>query len=122
MLNDQPTRIDLLGRRPFAESIARVIASQTDPAPQVIAIDGAWGDGKTTVFGFLSDALTQQGFKVVSFNPWRYKNEDAMLRGFAVNLAETLGVHVRNKSEQWIEVAVDRGASSSPRGMATSTK
>jgi hypothetical protein len=110
MLNDQPTKIDLLGRRPFAESIARVIVTQADPAPQVIAIDGAWGDGKTTVFGFLSDALAEQGFKVVSFNPWRYKDEDSMLRGFALNLAETLGVHVLNKGEQWIEVAVGRGA------------
>ena len=109
MLNDQPTKTDLLGRLPFAESIARVIVTQSDPAPQVIAIDGAWGDGKTTVFGFLLGALEKQGFKVVSFNPWRYQNEDTMLRAFALGLAEKLGIRVLNKSEQWIEVAVDRG-------------
>lgn len=110
MLNDQPTSIDLLGRRPFAESIARVIVTQTDPAPQVIAIDGEWGDGKTTVFGFLAEALDQRGFKVAWFNPWRFKDEETMLRGFAITLAEKLGVQVLNKSDQLIEVAVDRGA------------
>jgi predicted KAP-like P-loop ATPase len=92
MLNDQPSKTDLLGRRPFADSIARVIVTQTDPAPQVIAIDGAWGDGKTTVFGFLLEALDKQGFKVVPFNPWRYRDEDTMLRAFALGLAEKLGV------------------------------
>jgi predicted KAP-like P-loop ATPase len=110
MLNDQPTSIDLLGSRPFAESIARVIVTQTDPAPQVIAIDGEWGDGKTTVFGFLAEALDQRGFKVAWFNPWRFKDEETMLRGFAITLAEKLGVQVLNKSDQLIEVAVDRGA------------
>ena len=109
MLNDQPTKTDLLGRLPFAESIARVIITQSDPAPQVIAIDGAWGDGKTTVFGFLLEALDKQGFKVVPFNPWRYRDEDTMLRAFALGLAEKLGVRVLNTSEQWVEVAVGRG-------------
>ena len=33
-----------------------------------------------------------------------------MLRGFAITLAEKLGVQVLNKSDQLIEVAVDRGA------------
>lgn len=108
MLNDLPTKTDLLGRLPFAESIARVIVTQTDPAPQVIAIDGAWGDGKTTVFGFLLEALEKQGFKVVPFNPWRCKDEDALLRAFALGLAEKLGVKILNKGEQWVEVAMDR--------------
>jgi predicted KAP-like P-loop ATPase len=108
MLNDQPTKIDLLDRRPFADSIARVIATQSDPAPQVIAIDGAWGDGKTTVFGFLNEALEKEGLKVVSFNPWRYKDEETMLRAFALGLAEKLGVQILKRSEQWVEVAVDR--------------
>lgn len=66
------------------------------------------GDGKTTVFGFLLEALDKQGFKVVSFNPWRCNDEDTLLRSFALGLAETLGVKILNKGEQWVEVAVDR--------------
>lgn len=108
MLNDQPTKDDLLGRRPFANSVAHVIARQSDPASQVIAIDGAWGDGKTTVFGFLKDALKDEDLKVMDFNPWRHSDEDTMIRAFALELAKTMGVKILNKREQLVETVQDR--------------
>gem|GEM_PF-2566331 len=82
---------------------------QSDPAPQVIAIDGAWGEGKTTVFGFVRDALNKECHKVMEFNPWRYQDEDTMIRAFALGIAGTLGVEIRNKGEQWVEVVHERG-------------
>lgn len=108
MLNDLPSRDDSLGRRPFADSIARIIANQSDPAPQVIAIDGAWGDGKTTVFGFLKDALKGKNLKVMDFNPWRYGDEETMIRVFVLELAKELGVKLLNKREQLVETVQDR--------------
>lgn len=108
MLNDLPSRNDALGRRPFADSIARIIANQSDPAPQVIAIDGAWGDGKTTVFGFLKDALKAKNHKVMDFNPWRYSDEETMIRVFVLELAKELGVNLLNRREQLVETVQDR--------------
>ena len=103
MLNDQPAKDDPLGRRPFAVSIARVISTQSDHAPQVIAIDGAWGEGKTTVFGFLEESLKEQDLKVMAFNAWRYQDEESMVRGFIIGLGETLGCNLLNKRDQWVE-------------------
>lgn len=108
MLNDQPSKDDPLGRRPFAEAIARIIATQTDPAPQVIAIDGAWGEGKTTVFRFLEDSLKKNDLKVMNFNPWLYDDEDTMIRVFALEFGRTLGAKLLNKREQLVESAQDK--------------
>jgi predicted KAP-like P-loop ATPase len=105
MLNDQPTDDDLLGRRPFAESVAKVIALQSDPAPQVIAIDGVWGEGKTTVFLFLEAALKKRALIVVNFNPWRHNNEDQITRAFLLVLAEALGCDILKKHDHFLEWA-----------------
>jgi hypothetical protein len=48
---------DKFHRWPFAKRVARVIASRTDPESIVIGINGAWGEGKTTVFNFIEEAL-----------------------------------------------------------------
>lgn len=108
MLNDQPSKDDPLGRRPFADAVARIIATQTDPAPQVIAIDGAWGEGKTTVFRFLEDSLKKHDLKVMNFNPWLHDDEDTMIRAFALEFGRTLGVKLLNKREQLVESAQDK--------------
>lgn len=109
MLNDQPSSDDPLGRRPFAESIAKVITLQTDSAPQVIAIDGAWGEGKTTVFGFLKTALESRKFEVMEFNPWRHNSEEMMIRALVLGLAETLKVEILNKKDKIAEWAQGDG-------------
>lgn len=108
MLNDQPSNNDPLGRRPFADAIARIIATQTDPAPQVIAIDGAWGEGKTTVFGFLEEALKERRLKVMKFNPWLHDDEETMIRCFALEFGRELGVRLLNKREQLVESSQDK--------------
>ena len=60
-----------------------------DPASMVIAIYGAWGDGKTTVLNFIRDYLQKEEVVVcVNFNPWRLNGEDALLTGFFSTLAD----------------------------------
>jgi hypothetical protein len=105
MLNDEPAKSDPLGRRPFAESIAKVISIQSDPAPLVIAIDGEWGVGKTTVLGFLTEVLKSKGLDVLDFNPWRYKEEELMIRGFIISLGNTLGCEILNRRDHAVEWA-----------------
>ena len=38
--------------------------------PCVLAVDAAWGTGKTTFIGMWSQHLRNQGFPVVPFNAW----------------------------------------------------
>ncbi len=64
---------DRLGYAPFAEALARGIASMEAPDGLVISVYGAWGLGKTTVLNFVERYLEKERpdeFVVVRFNPW----------------------------------------------------
>lgn len=97
--HDQPASEDQFQRKPFAKKIAYTIASSTDPAPLVIAISGVWGEGKTTVFGFLKTELESRGVVAMAFNPWRYPSEDELLKEFFINLANGVDDPLLTKGE-----------------------
>jgi len=97
---DQPSKDDDFQRRPFATRIAHIISKQTDPSPLVVAINGAWGEGKSTVFGYLSTALSEQNVPVLAFNAWEHSTEDGMLRAFFVGLAEAIDSPLFTKGEK----------------------
>src|SRR3954466_3193743 len=64
---------DRLGYAPFAQALAKGIASMSAPDGLVVAVYGAWGLGKTTVLNFVEHYLNEQKpdqFIVVRFNPW----------------------------------------------------
>ena len=88
---DAPLRAsinDRFQRWPFARRIARVIASRTDPESIVIGINGAWGEGKTTVFNFIEEELVNHPDVVCfRFNPWRFPEENKLIRDFFQSLA-----------------------------------
>ena len=79
---------DKFHRWPFAKRVARVIASRTDLESIVIGINGAWGEGKTTVFNFIEEALMNIPHVVCfRFNPWRFPDENKLIRDFFQSLA-----------------------------------
>lgn len=100
MHSDQPHDVDQLERRPFAQKIAHIIASQSNADPLVISINGPWGDGKSTVFRFLKEELKKNDVPTLIFNPWRYPHEDDLLRAFFVQLAEKLDDPLFGKTER----------------------
>ncbi len=65
---DNPFRDDLLDRKRTAESLTNVVRSFEGPG--VIAIDAAWGTGKTTFLNMWVQHLRNQEFTVVKFNAW----------------------------------------------------
>lgn len=74
-LSDAPAPVDLLGRKPLAESLAirlRTMRSQAeDPATSfLLHIDGPWGAGKSSLLNYLRDEL-QTDSLVVDVNAWR---------------------------------------------------
>jgi predicted KAP-like P-loop ATPase len=79
---------DQFQRWPFARRVARVIASRSDAESIVIGINGAWGEGKTTVFNFIEEELKQHP-QVLSFrfNPWRFPDETKLIQDFFRSLA-----------------------------------
>ena len=65
---DAPFRNDLLKRREPAKILTQIVGSIDGPC--VLAIDAAWGTGKTTFLKIWSQHLRNEGFPVVEFNAW----------------------------------------------------
>lgn len=97
---------DRLNRAPFAERVAGVLKDLPHAASLIIGIHGPWGDGKTTVLNLLRSELTKSELLVVrDFNPWRLKDEDAMLRQFFGILADAIGESLFTRGERSREAA-----------------
>ena len=65
---DDPFKYDLLDRRKPAQVLTDVVGSFHGPG--VVALDAAWGAGKTTFLRMWSRKLKNDGFAVVEFNAW----------------------------------------------------
>ena len=66
--DDNPFQNDLLNRQGFAGTLTRLVGSIDGPC--VLAIDAAWGAGKTTFIKMWAKHLRNEGFPVVEFNAW----------------------------------------------------
>ena len=90
-LSDQPSDVDNLGRKAFAEALgARLIDEQRrsaaankvhlrreEPDSFVLHLEGPWGPGRTSLLRFLCSYLTAQGWLVVQFNAWQHQRVGA---------------------------------------------
>ena len=66
--DDEPFKNDLLGRRESAEILTNLIGNMEGPC--VLAVDAAWGTGKTTFLDMWRRHLRNEGFTVVHLNAW----------------------------------------------------
>ena len=66
---DNPFQHDLLDRKKTAEILTDVVRSFEGPG--VVALDAAWGTGKTTFLNMWVQHLRNSKFTVVKFNAWK---------------------------------------------------
>ena len=66
---DDPFENDLLGRKESVEVLTHLVGKLEGPC--VLAVDAAWGTGKTTLLRIWAQYLHNQGFSVVQFNAWK---------------------------------------------------
>lgn len=65
---DDPFKYDLLDRKEPVEILTNLVGSIDGPC--VLAVDAAWGTGKTTFLRIWAQYLKNQGFPVIEFNAW----------------------------------------------------
>src|SRR5205814_7591625 len=82
LLNDLPVEdraADLLGTADVAGKLADLIHGSRSNTPFVLAIDGRWGTGKSTLMRQLANALGErEQVEVVWFNAWTASGANAL--------------------------------------------
>lgn len=91
--NDSPAeRAHHFGFSVYAETFAKIIADRSNQTPLTIAINGAWGSGKTSLMRSIRELLVDttreiagaddpifRPCRTVWFNAWKYSSQDAIL-------------------------------------------
>ncbi len=98
-LDDNPTNEDTLAlskaespHERIAETIETTILSKSDSRTKVIALEGSWGSGKSTVVSMLQKRLsTNKNIAVLNFDAWEHQGDPLrriFLESFVNNLSE----------------------------------
>src|ERR1700712_5981761 len=91
---------DLLGRKPFVESLAKALIEDCEDTSEnkrkatgyVIGLTGEWGAGKASILNLLAAHLgSLNNVLVVNFNPWLFSGRGELLAGFFGEIAVELG-------------------------------
>ncbi|PIF63182.1 P-loop NTPase fold protein [Flavobacterium sp. 11] len=89
---------DRFQRYNFSKRIAETIQKRESPDGIVIGIYGAWGEGKTSVQNFIEQELkTDDTILIIKLNPWRYNDEDTLIRNFLKKIADLLGKELEKR-------------------------
>ncbi|HET9165297.1 MAG TPA: P-loop NTPase fold protein, partial [Candidatus Angelobacter sp.] len=75
----KPGDIDSLNFTPMALGLSRFIRNPKTQPPVTIAIEGEWGEGKSSVMSLLEGDLKKSRYCPVWFNAWHYQSEEQLL-------------------------------------------
>lgn len=83
---------DRLNRARLSEAIAEQIIFSPPKQGFVIAIDGPWGSGKTSVLNMIEEVVSEKSATVVlRFNPWLFSGTEELVLRFLHELGTQLG-------------------------------
>lgn len=92
---------DKFNRYKFSKRIAETILRRENESGLVLGLYGVWGEGKSSVLNMIEGVLEKDDdILIIKFNPWRFKDEDALILNFLKNLSETLDYQLNNLKEK----------------------
>lgn len=96
---DRAATHDLLDRRRFADILADEVVAAPSSDGFVFSLMGPYGSGKTSVLGFVEEALAGRA-EVLRFEPWLFSGNEALLGAFFEQLSTTLERSDREKLQR----------------------
>jgi predicted KAP-like P-loop ATPase len=88
---------DRLNRAHLAEAIADQVINSPRDQGFVIAINGPWGSGKTSVMNMIEEAVRERSNAVIlRFNPWLFSGTEQLV----VRFLQELGAQLGEKADQ----------------------
>jgi len=92
--------------------VARSVLGQRSSEGTVIAVNGPWGSGKSSVFNLVSHHLSQWPsgacIEIVRFNPWWFTGSPALARAFFSTIASALGRTLKQDGEAALTSFLER--------------
>ena len=92
--SDDPFRHDLLARKKPGEILTNLVDNLDGPC--VLAVDAAWGAGKTTFVKMWAQYLQSKGFPVVEFNAWETDFSEDPFAALSSDLTKGLSKYTDN--------------------------
>lgn len=104
---------DRLGRLPLADQLADQLLSYDNPSSLVIALNGPWGSGKSSMLNFVEHSLNDRGNSnnqqpiVLRFNPWNFSTIDQLITMFFKEVGTAINSSVKSKLSRTIGSALE---------------
>lgn len=94
---------DILGRAKFADDLAKAIGDWKNKDSLILALNGNWGTGKTSIKNMVVEALAVQANKpsVLEFNPWQVSGFDQLAESFFDEIGIVLGINDKKLLQTW---------------------
>ena len=107
--DDKPISLpeeDILGFNPLAEVIADSISKMEKPEGTVIAVNGPWGSGKSSVVNLarhhLRNGTENDCLAIVDFKCWWFRGEEALTLAFFRELSAALNRSDSQKAREFL--------------------
>ena len=82
---------DRLNFAPLVTALASFLDNRGTKPPVVVAVNGPWGSGKSSLMSMLANELEKTGrFHIAWFNAWQYQKQDQILAAFLKSVAGEL--------------------------------
>ena len=94
LLNEKDVDYDLLGRDNLINMLNNTIINCNTDDKFVIAIEGKWGCGKTTILNNLKRSIIDDNIIIIDdFDPWSYEDEKSLFRGMFDSIMGKTGIN-----------------------------
>lgn len=94
---------DTLGYGVFAASIAKCVIRIKEPEGCVVAVNGPWGVGKSSVINLVENILKDDASSpiIVRFDSWCYRSEDGVVYGFFQEFYSSVALQSNERAVNW---------------------
>lgn len=92
-IGDRPTTDDTLNYSRYVDALVNLIIYEETKTPFTIAIDGAWGTGKSSLMDMMAERLDDLGVPTIRYNAWLYGAEGTTWAAIATTVIQQAFQH-----------------------------
>lgn len=107
IIEEKEVDYDLLDRNVISNQLYETIQDVTPQSKFIIAIEGEWGSGKSTVLNLVKNRIKSNKLKndciiIDDFDPWHYNDERSMLKSMLESIVNSVKIGLLNRRTKTI--------------------